>query len=285
MLARMCIRASVLVPLPVSVCCPPAPVPVGVPIPMPMPTSLSVLFVMRSAFRLACRVCHVLCPSLLSFCPLARPCRYQYSDTNVYSSETKPLPVSQAEFELSDEMLGPYAMTGAPTGQKLSVIYSTIINNYIPNIGDLAPYFDDRAGLVAFLLAPSGSEAALGRPISRIQLCQQLTQTWLDATQAWKKEQNQRLMACEQGLPFPTGASATTPPGSATKPGHTDKAFCLQEYTRYLYPCPHPCPVLPNHVPACLMLDRGTWTLSSDRRARGTQQSLQTAGVPTAPAA
>jgi len=124
--------------------------------------------------------------------------RYSYNEINAYSQAVRPLIVQEAEFALTDQMVGPFPISAGANGQRLSVVYQNVINNYIPLLKGIAPFFEDRAGLAGFLLASSGEEDELGRPKSRIQVCQELTSKWLNATLTWKKDQTAELAKCDK---------------------------------------------------------------------------------------
>ncbi len=112
--------------------------------------------------------------------------QYQYDTSQNTSILTRPWTVAEAEFRLSDNLFNLSPITQAPNGQKLSVVYETLINNYLPKLTDLAPFFKDRAGLGGFLLEDSGEvDEKNKKPLTRIELCKKLYKEYLDARTLW----------------------------------------------------------------------------------------------------
>lgn len=119
--------------------------------------------------------------------------RFVYDTSNRNSVLTKPYTIAEAEFRLSDQMFNPVPITAGSNGKKLSSIYHTLINNYVPSINELAPFFRDRAGLSRFLLQPSGEIDEDGNPISRMGLTNMLYEKYLVAKNEWNEKKNKKF--------------------------------------------------------------------------------------------
>ncbi len=68
---------------------------------------------------------------------------YQYDTSDRNSVMTKPYTVQEAEFRLSEELFDISPITAGSNGEKLSVVYDTLINNLIPRLEHLAPFIKD----------------------------------------------------------------------------------------------------------------------------------------------
>jgi hypothetical protein len=124
--------------------------------------------------------------------------QYQYDTSDRNSVMTKPYSVQEAEFRLSNELFDISPITAGPTGEKLSVVYNTIINNFIPHLDHLAPFFRERAGLGRFLLEDSGEKHANGQPMSRIELFNKLYKLYLEKKNKWNEEKTKTLKEYEE---------------------------------------------------------------------------------------
>lgn len=116
--------------------------------------------------------------------------RFVYDTSDRNSVLTKPYVIAEAEFRLSEQMFNPVPITASSNGKKLSTVYNTLINNYVPKITELAPFFRDRAGLSKFLLQPSGELDERGESISRMALTNILYEKYLNAKNDWEKKKN-----------------------------------------------------------------------------------------------
>ena len=119
--------------------------------------------------------------------------RFQYDTSDRNSVLTRPYTVAEAEFRLSDQLFNVSPITQGPNGEKLSIVYKTLINNYLPMLEGLAPFFRDRAGLGRFLLEDSGEKDADGNFMSRMELCKELYHRYLEAKNDWETEKNERF--------------------------------------------------------------------------------------------
>lgn len=105
---------------------------------------------------------------------------YQYDTSSITSALTKPYTVSENEFRLSDQLFDVSPITAGPNGERLSVVYDTCINNFIPKLDYLVPFLRDRAGLSNFLEESSGEvDEHSHAPLSRIELCKRLYNDYL----------------------------------------------------------------------------------------------------------
>ena len=124
--------------------------------------------------------------------------RFMYDTSNHNSLLQRPTAVAEAEFQLSDQLFDTSPITQGPNGQKLSVVYETLLNNYIPKLDQMAPFIRDRAGIASFLTADSGEIDEEGNTLSRIELAKKLYQEYLEAKNAWeieKQSQKERFEA------------------------------------------------------------------------------------------
>lgn len=115
--------------------------------------------------------------------------QYQYDTDDRTSVLTRPYTIAEAEFRLSDQLFDVYPITAGSTGEKLSVVYDTLLNNYVPSLKPLAAYFKDRAGLSQFLRDPVVSNGD-GSHKSRIDLCKELYNQYLQAKLGWEIDKN-----------------------------------------------------------------------------------------------
>jgi signal transduction histidine kinase len=118
---------------------------------------------------------------------------YQYDTSDRNSVMTKPYTVQEAEFRLSEELFDISPITAGANGEKLSVVYDTLINNFIPRLEHLAPFIKQRAGLGSFLLEDSGKKDQDGNPISRIELSTQLYHKYLTEKNEWEKDKAEKF--------------------------------------------------------------------------------------------
>ncbi|MBD2388765.1 coiled-coil domain-containing protein [Cylindrospermum sp. FACHB-282] len=128
---------------------------------------------------------------------------YQYDTNNRNSVLTRPYTVAEQEFRLSDQLFDISPITAGSNGEKLSIVYDTLVNNFIPKIDYLIPFIKDRAGLGTFLLEDSGERDENKKPLSRIELCKKLYKEYLEEKNKWNEEKNKKfdeLKAKENGL-------------------------------------------------------------------------------------
>lgn len=119
--------------------------------------------------------------------------QYQYDTSDRNSVLAKPYSVQEAEFRLSDQLFDVSPITAASNGEKLSIVYHTLVNNYIPQLNHLAPFIKDRAGLGRFLLDDSGEKDEKGKPLSRIELSKNLYKIYLEEKNKWEEEKSAKF--------------------------------------------------------------------------------------------
>ncbi|ESS72698.1 hypothetical protein MGMO_50c00140 [Methyloglobulus morosus KoM1] len=118
--------------------------------------------------------------------------QYTYNTEENTSMLTRPMVIEESEFRLSDELFNVAPITGGPNGQKLSIVYNTLINNFVPDLRHLGPYIRDRAALMGFLLAESTEVDEKGKPKTRIQVCKELYNTYLTAKNLWLEDKDKK---------------------------------------------------------------------------------------------
>lgn len=165
---------------------------------------------------------------------------YQYDTNSNTSVLTKPFTITENEFRLSDQLFDISPITAGSNGERLSVVYNTLINNFIPKLDYLVPFIRDRAGLGNFLEENSGETDTNGKSLSRIELCKELYQKYLEAKNNWNEFKNKKYddlkgeyrkaqsdyeSARDQGT---TGATLNTLERAAN-----DKAGWLDEYAKW----------------------------------------------------
>jgi hypothetical protein len=121
------------------------------------------------------------------------PNLYRYNTDDYNSVLTKPFTIAEQEFRLADQLFDVSPITAGSNGEKLSVVYNTTINNFIPKLDYLAPFIKDRAGLGHWLLESSGEKDEKGNDLSRIELCKKLYQAYLEAKNEWNETKNKKF--------------------------------------------------------------------------------------------
>jgi hypothetical protein len=121
------------------------------------------------------------------------PNMYRYDVKDRTSVLTRPFIVAEQEFRLADQLFDVSPITAGSNGEKLSVVYNTLINNMIPKLAYLAPFLQERAGLGAWLLEASGKKNEQGESLSRIDLCKKLYSQYLEAKNQWNEDKNKKF--------------------------------------------------------------------------------------------
>lgn len=116
------------------------------------------------------------------------PRQYEYDTSDSNSVLTRPYTVAEAEFRLSDQLFDVAPITQGSNGEKLSIVYNTLLNNYLPQLQHLVPFIRDRAGLGSFLLEDSGEKDSKGKPISPMELCKDLYRVYLESKSKWDED-------------------------------------------------------------------------------------------------
>jgi hypothetical protein len=113
---------------------------------------------------------------------------YDIKDHNT-SVLGKPYAVAEREFRLCDDLFDVTPIAQGPNGVKLSKSYSTLINNYTPDIKDVKDFVIDKMHLRLFLLQEITDEID-GEEItcSRMEFCQRLYMKYLKEKHNWDQE-------------------------------------------------------------------------------------------------
>lgn len=121
---------------------------------------------------------------------------YEYHSKDRHSVLTKPYPVAEAEFRLSENLFNPAPITQGPNGHKLSVVYNTVINNYVPRLKDVREFFVDRFRLKEWLLTEIEEEFE-GNKVrcSRMAFSQKLYDKYLREKNTWNKDKRENFDA------------------------------------------------------------------------------------------
>jgi hypothetical protein len=118
---------------------------------------------------------------------------YQYDTSDSNSVLTRPYTVAEQEFRLSDKLFDVSPITQGDNGEKLSIAYEMILNNYIPKLDTLVPFFRERAGLGSFLLQDSGEVDEKENEMTMIDLCKKLYLQYLKSKDEWEKEKSKKF--------------------------------------------------------------------------------------------
>lgn len=124
---------------------------------------------------------------------------YQYNADSTYSSLVKPVTVEEAEFTLSDALYDTAPIIQSGNGEKLSVVYSNLLNNYVPKMDFLKDFVTDKNHLREWLLTEvsdveyddNHKVISSENKISRMELCKKLYGVYLEERNQWYKEKNQ----------------------------------------------------------------------------------------------
>lgn len=130
---------------------------------------------------------------------------YQYDADNTYSTLTKPVTVEEAEFNLTDALYDTAPIVQAGNGEKLSTVYNTLLNNYVPKMNFLKEFVTDKNHLREWLLTEISDVAfdenhqvvLTDSKISRMELCKKLYAIYLEERNKWYQEKNQRFKECK----------------------------------------------------------------------------------------
>lgn len=116
---------------------------------------------------------------------------YEYFTDNAYSSLTKPYPIQEAEFMLSDGLYDISPIVQGSNGEKLSVVYNTILNNYVPDLKSLENFVVDKNILREWLTETvTDTIDEKETDISRMGLSSLLYNKYLEERNNWFQEKN-----------------------------------------------------------------------------------------------
>jgi hypothetical protein len=115
---------------------------------------------------------------------------YEYDDNDCYSVLTKPYPVQEAEFALSNQLFDVSPIVQGPNGEKLSTVFSTLLNNYVPKLDTLKPFVSDQRELRNWLLEEIDYDDENGNKqhASRMHIAKELYGKFLEGRNTWYKE-------------------------------------------------------------------------------------------------
>jgi hypothetical protein len=123
---------------------------------------------------------------------------YEYPDDDSYSVLTKPYPVQEAEFLLSDQLFDVSPVVQGSNGERLAVVYETILNNLVPRLEGLRAFVNDQKNLREWLLAEIDDEVdGEKRKLSRMAMAKELYGEFLKKRNDWYKEKNVYYDKCK----------------------------------------------------------------------------------------
>lgn len=118
---------------------------------------------------------------------------YEYTTDDCYSNLTKPYPVQEAEFALSDQLFDISPIVQGPNGEKLSTVFSTTINNYVPKLQGLKGFVSDKKYLRQWLMTHVSEDInGTEKSISRMALSKELYGDFLEQRNKWYKDKNNK---------------------------------------------------------------------------------------------
>lgn len=127
---------------------------------------------------------------------------YAFDTSSVYAEETKPQPVLEEEFRLTDDLFDIGNISGGPSGRKLSNVYEEALNMLVPKFDVNGDFYQDKQKIRNWLLEevdyqdPSDATGKISK-ISRIDLYKKLNSEYEAAKLKWKKDKIDKLIAAE----------------------------------------------------------------------------------------
>lgn len=116
---------------------------------------------------------------------------YEYNTDDCYSSLTKPYPVQEAEFLLSDQLFDVSPVVQGSNGERLSTVFDTVVNNYVPRLEALKSFVHDQKNLREWLMAPVEDEVRGERKtLSRMAMARELYDEYLERRNEWYSKKN-----------------------------------------------------------------------------------------------
>lgn len=117
---------------------------------------------------------------------------YEYDTDDCYSTLTKPYTVQEKEFLLSDQLYDLSPVVQGTNGERLSTVFSTVINNYVPRLEALKSFVNDQKNLREWLLTPVTDEVRGERKtMSRMAMARELYDEFLERRNQWYSKKNQ----------------------------------------------------------------------------------------------
>ncbi|MCL2082747.1 MAG: hypothetical protein FWH04_05895 [Oscillospiraceae bacterium] len=113
---------------------------------------------------------------------------YEYPTDDCFSTLTKPYTVQEEEFRLSDDLYDISPIVQGSNGEKLSTVYTTVLNNLVPKLDGLKAYEDDKGKLRKWLME-TVSDVIDGEPVtaSRMAVAKKLYSSFLKRRDEWNK--------------------------------------------------------------------------------------------------
>ena len=116
---------------------------------------------------------------------------YEYNTDDCYSTLTKPYTVQEREFLLSDQLYDLSPVVQGTNGERLSTVFNTVINNYVPRLEALKSFVNDQKNLREWLLAPVTDEVRGKRKtMSRMAMARELYDEFLERRNEWYSTKN-----------------------------------------------------------------------------------------------
>ena len=111
---------------------------------------------------------------------------YEYNTDDCYSTLTKPYTVQEREFLLSDQLYDLSPVVQGTNGERLSTVFNTVINNYVPRLEALKSFVNDQKNLREWLLTPVTDEVRGERKtMSRMAMARELYDEFLERRYEW----------------------------------------------------------------------------------------------------
>jgi hypothetical protein len=124
---------------------------------------------------------------------------YEYLDDDSYSVLTKPYPVQEAEFLLSDQLFDVSPIVQGSNGERLAVVYETLLNNLVPRLEGLRAFVNDQKNLREWLLTDIEDEVNGERKkLSRMSMAKELYGEFLKKRNDWYAEKNSYYDKCKK---------------------------------------------------------------------------------------
>ncbi|MDR0958159.1 MAG: hypothetical protein LBM16_03000, partial [Clostridiales bacterium] len=118
---------------------------------------------------------------------------YEYTINDCYSTLTKPYPVAENEFMLSEQMFDISPIVQGSNGEKLSTVYSTVLNNFVPKLETLDAFIKDQASLRKWLTEDVTDEVdGVEQTMSRMAMAKLLYGQYLDKRNEWYSEKEEK---------------------------------------------------------------------------------------------
>lgn len=116
---------------------------------------------------------------------------YEYNTDDCYSTLTKPYTVQEKEFLLSDQLYDLSPVVQGTNGERLSTVFNTVINNYVPRLEALKSFVNDQKNLREWLLTPVTDEVRGERKtMSRMAMARELYDEFLERRNEWYSKKN-----------------------------------------------------------------------------------------------